>query len=42
LSGQILQGSLFAADDAIFGVIVTSKTHWNVTSHPKYRKIIVA
>jgi len=27
LSGQILQGNLFAAVDAIFGAIITSHTH---------------
>jgi len=35
LSGQILQGSLFAAVDAIFGAIITSHTHRNATSQPK-------
>jgi len=39
LSGQILQQSLFAAVDAIFA-IVTSDTHRNVTSQPKYGQII--
>jgi len=40
LSGQILQRSLFAAADAIFGAIVTSQTHRNVTSQPKYGQIV--
>jgi len=39
LSGQILQQSLFVAVDAIFA-IVTSDTHRNVTSQPKYGQII--
>jgi len=42
LSGLILQRSLFAAVDAILGAIVTSHTHRNVMSQPKYGKIIVA
>jgi len=40
LSGQTLQRSLFAADDAIFGSIDTSHTHRNVTNQPKYGQII--
>jgi len=40
LSGQILQRSLFAAVDAIFGAIDTSHTHRNVTNQPKYGQII--
>jgi len=36
LSGQFLQRSLFAAVDAILGAIVTSHTHRNVISQPKY------
>jgi len=40
LSGQFLQGSLFAAVDAFLGAIVTSHTHRNATSQPKYGKII--
>jgi len=35
LSGQILQQSLFVADDAMFGAIDTSHTHRNVTNQPK-------
>jgi len=40
LSGQFLQGSLFAAADAILGAIVPSHTHRNVANQPKYWKII--
>jgi len=40
LSGQIFQRSLFAAVDAIFGAIITSYTHGNVTNQPKYGQII--
>jgi len=40
LSGQLLQRSLFAAVDAILGAIVTSHTHQNVMSQPKYKQII--
>jgi len=35
LSGQILQRSLFAAVNAMFGAIDTSHTHRNVTNQPK-------
>jgi len=34
-----LQGSLFAAVDAILGAIVTSHTHRNVISQSKYGQI---
>ena len=40
MSGQFLQRSLIAAVDAIFGPIVTSHTHRNVTNQPKYGQII--
>jgi len=40
LSGQFLQGSLFAAVYAIHGAIVTPHTHQNVMSQPKYGQII--
>jgi len=40
LSGQILQRSLFAAVDAIFGAIVTSHTRRGVTNQPAYVQII--
>jgi len=40
LSGQIVQRSLFAAFDAIFGAIDTSHTHRNVTNQLKYGQII--
>jgi len=32
---QFLQRSLFAAVDAILGVVATSHTHRNVTNQPK-------
>jgi len=40
LLGQFLQGSLFAAVDAILDAIVTSHTHQNVIGQPKYGQII--
>jgi len=42
LSGQFSQRSLFASVDAVHGAIVTSHTHRNVMSQPKYGQIIVA
>jgi len=39
LSGKFLQQSLFGADDAILGAIVTSHPHRNVTIHSKYAQI---
>jgi len=40
LSGQFLQGSLFAAVDAILGAIATSHTHRNVMSQPNNEQMI--
>jgi len=36
LSGQFFQQSLFTAVDAILGAIITSHTHRNGMSQPKY------
>jgi len=38
---EFLQGSLFAAVDAIFGAIVTSHTHRNVISQPITGKLLI-
>jgi len=40
LSGQFFQQSSFAAVEAIHSAIVTSQTHRNVISQPKYGQII--
>jgi len=42
LSGQFFQQSLFGADDAILGAIVTSHTHRNVMSQNAGKLVIVA